>query len=193
MGYTKVMTNEEITNYIFLDDADQSGDIGFVFGTWNAFYDACKKAAEVCNKGLVPKLVVSGGVNKRSGLNEGDLMAQEIMKQGVSQGDIFNENKSTNTLENVLFSKEILDQKIGLNTIHIIVAIAKNIHMRRALMTLKRHMPSSITLKAAAYPSAYYGNITKENWYQSDVGRGYVVKELEKIKMYLAKGDLVEL
>lgn len=35
--------------------------------------------------------------------------------------------------------------------------------------------------------------ITKDNWHESELGRQKVMEEVEKIDLYLAKGDLVEL
>ena len=57
------MTDSEITKYIFLDDVEPKGDIAFVFGTWNAWKPSVEKAVELYKKGLVPKMIFSGGVN----------------------------------------------------------------------------------------------------------------------------------
>ena len=186
------MTTEEITKYIFLEDTDLRGDIAFVFGTWKSWKISVEKAAELYARKLVPKITVSGGMNKHSGVIEGDLMATELVNLGVLRHDILVENRSTNTLQNVLFSKKIIDEALGLNKIKVIVAVVKNFHARRVLMTLKKHMPAHISLKAATHVSSAY-NFTKDNWYRSDMGREKVREELEKIKKYLAKGDLVEL
>jgi uncharacterized SAM-binding protein YcdF (DUF218 family) len=186
------MTNEEITKYIFLDDADLNGDIAFVFGTWNAWKGSVGKATELYKNKWVPKMIFSGGVNKKTGVIEGEAMAEEAIKLGVAREDVLIENKSTNTLENVLFSLEVIDKEIGLENIKVITAVVKNYHARRALMTLRKHIPDHIELKAAAYASDYYP-FTKENWSKSDLGREKVLEEVEKIKIYLAKGDLAEL
>lgn len=186
------MTISEITNYIFIEDKDLKGDIALVFGTWNAWKGSTEKAAELYKQGLVSKIIVSGGVNNESGMIEGDMMADEIIKLGVPKSDVLIENKSTNTLENVVFSREILEKEIGLKNIKTIVAVVKNYHARRSLMTLKKHMPLYITLKAAPYISAHY-NFTKNTWMKSGSGKKYVLSEVEKIQKYLAKGDLAEL
>ena len=69
------MTNDEITNYIFLDNVDLKGDIAVVFGTWNAWKGSGEKAAELYKKQLVPKMIFSGGINKKTGIVEGSAMA----------------------------------------------------------------------------------------------------------------------
>ncbi len=186
------MTNEEITDYIFLDDTDLKGDIAFVFGTWNAWKESVEKAVELYKNGSIPKIIFSGGVNKKTGIIESEAMTEEAIKLGVPRNDVLIENKSTNTLENVLFSLEVIDKKLGLKNIKIITAIVKNYHARRVLMTLRKHVPSYIQFKVAAYTSNYYP-FTKENWTESDLGKEKVLEEVEKIKTYLAKGDLMEL
>ena len=186
------MNTEEITDYIFLDDIEPKGDIAFVFGTWNAWKGSVEKAVEIYKKGLVPKIIFSGGLNKKYGIVEGEAMAKEAVKLGVPEKDVLAENESTNTLENVLFSIQVMDKEIGLQNIKIITAIVKNYHARRALMTLRKHIPAHIKLKAVPYYSEYYP-FTKENWFETDIGKEKVMEEVEKIKIYLAKGDLAEL
>ena len=186
------MDNEQITKYIFIDDADLRGDIAFVFGTWNAWKGSVEKAVELYKKGLTPKMIFSGGVNKKTRVIEGEAMAEEAIKLGVLREDVFIENKSTNTLENVLFSLNVIDKNLGLKNIKVIIAVVKNYHARRALMTLRKHIPAHIQLKSAAYTSDYYP-FTKDNWSTSDLGKEKVLEEVQKIKVYLAKGDLTEL
>jgi len=186
------MNTEEITNYIFLDDKNPSGDIALVFGTWNAWRESVEKAAELYKNGFVPRIIVSGGVNPTNEVIEGDLMGKELEKLGVPKKNILIENRSTNTLENGLFSIAIIDKELGLQNIHTITAVVKNYHARRALMTLRKHLPKNIQLKPAAYTAAHYP-FTKDNWYNTGDGNKKVMEEVEKIKIYLAKGDLAEL
>jgi uncharacterized SAM-binding protein YcdF (DUF218 family) len=187
------MTDKEITEYIFVEDEDTNGDVALVFGTWNSYIESCVKAAELYKQGRVKKIIVSGGVNPTSGFAEGLLMAEETQKLGVPEGDILVENRASNTLENVIFSRDVLDKKIGLENIRIIVAVVKNAHARRVLMTLKKHIPKSVKLKSAPYVSSYYENVTRDNWNKTESGRGFVMHELAKIQEYLAKGDIDEL
>lgn len=186
------MTNKEVTDYIFLDDTDLKGEIAFVFGTGKAWKESVEKAVELYENGSVPKMIFSGSVNKKTGMVEGEAMAEEAIKRGVLRRDVLIEKKSTNTLENVLFSLAIIDKELGLQNIKVITAVVKNYHARRALMTLRKHIPPHVQLKAAAYASDYYP-FTKENWTESGLGKEKVFEEVRKIKTYLAKGDLAEL
>lgn len=177
---------------MFLNDGDQKADLAFVFGTWDVWGESVKKAVELYKDGLVPKILVSSGANPATGVVEGDLIAQDLEKLGIPRADILIENKSANTLENVLFSKEIIDKELGLENIKSIVAVVKNYHARRALMTLRKHLPIEIELKTATYIADKYP-LHKEDWQKTEVGKQKVLEEVEKIKTYLAKGDLAEL
>ncbi len=189
---SSAMKVEEIANYIFLEDSNPKGDIAFVFGTMLAWEGSVKKAVELYRSGAISKIIVSGGKNPKSGIIEGDWMKGKIVELGVPSGDILNENTSTNSLENVLFAKALLEKEIGLQNIKTIVAVVKNYHSRRAVMTLKKHFPSHTIFRVAPYYSEYYG-FTKENWQESEFGKEKVAEEIEKIKKYLAKGDIQEL
>lgn len=186
------MSDEEITSYLFVEDVEPEGDVGLVFGTWGEWGESLEIAAELYKSGRVAKLVVSSGVNPTNGVNEADLMARDLASLGVPQEVILLENQSTNTLENVVFSLDVIDREVGLETIHSIVAVAKNFHARRALMTLRRHVPKSMKIKVAAYISLKYP-FTKDDWHETDAGRHRVLEEMNKIKTYLDKGDIAEL
>ncbi len=44
-------------------------------------------------------------------------MGNKLIRLGVKKDDLILEDKSTNSLEDVLFSKQIIDEKIGFNKI----------------------------------------------------------------------------
>lgn len=180
---------ERITDYIFLEDEDKTADIALVFGTGFWQYPL-GKVLELYQSGSISKVVFSGGLNERTGKNEAQKLAQEALRWGIEGNDIIIEDRSRNTLEKVLFSRDVLSQKIGLENIDSIVAVVKSYHSRRALMTMKRHFPEHIVLKSCTYPIY---DITKDNWHLSAEGREKVLGELEKIEVYLTRGDLAEL
>jgi uncharacterized SAM-binding protein YcdF (DUF218 family) len=186
------MTIEEISKYIFLDVKNSHGDIAIVFGTWNTWKESIEKAADLYKNGFVPKIIVSGGLNPNTGIIEGDRMAKDLEGLGVPNKDILIENRATNTKENALYAIEIIDHQIGLKNIQSIVAIVKGYHARRALMTLRKYVPTNIMLKAASYTCAQYP-FTKDNWYKTEDGRKMILNEVEKIKMYLTQGDIAKL
>lgn len=179
---------KKITNYIFLDSQLHKTDLAIVFGTRHE--EALKKVFQLYQEGLVQKILLSGGINRITGQNEAEQMAGDLIAMGAKKEDLILEDKSTNSLENVLFSKKKIEQEIGFLKIKKIIAVVKHYHSRRALMTLKKHFPKTVELIPVTYD--IYG-FTKDNWYQSDVGKKKVLSEWNKISQYLAKGDIEEL
>lgn len=186
------MTTEEITNYIFLEDEDPSGDLAFVFGVGNGIQEGVDKAYELFKKGSVPRILLSGGENEKYHFIEADEMFGRLQQLGIPPEKMLKETRSKNSLENVLNSLPILDREFGLPNIVTIVVIAKDYHMRRAMMTLRKHLPDHIELLAAPFHNPEYG-VTKATWNDQDKSRDRVLDELRRIKEYKAKGDIADL
>lgn len=185
------MNKEEIskiTKYIFLESDNESADLAMVFGTRHK--DAVHAAYDLYSNGFVNKILVSGGINKITKKNEAEEMKNGLVTLGVKMDDIIMENKSTNSLENVLFSKRIIEERVGFSKIGSIIAVVKNYHSRRAMMTLKKHFPKGVKLMPVVYD--IYG-FTRNDWMKSEVGREKVMSEWSKIAKYLKKGDIEEL
>ncbi len=186
------MTDEEKTKYIFLNNGDQKSDLAFVFGTHLCLEQSVEKVVELYKKGLVPKIIFTGGLNVSSKTTESEEMRKLAITFGVKEKDIITENKSTNTMENVTFALPIIDRKIGLGNIKNITAVVKDFHSRRALMTLRKYLPQNIRILSAPYGSDD-NRYSKDVWHKSKIGREKVNEEIDKIKIYLEKGHLAEL
>ena len=185
------MTPEEvkkITDYIFLESRPQKADLALVFGTRHS--EAIDGVFKLYKAGLVRKVLVSGGQNRVTGENEAKEMSQKLLALGVEKDDLILEDQSTNSLENVVFSRDLIDKILGFAKVKKIIAVVKHYHSRRALMTLKKHFPVSVELIPVSYD--IYG-FTEVNWYDSEKGREKVLSEWEKIPKYLTKGDIEEL
>lgn len=183
------MDIEQISNYIFVPTVSEKADFAFIFGT-RQYQGAVQLAYDLYKRNMVSKILVSGGVNRVSGENEALVIFQKLSSLGVNEGDIIVEDRSTNTLENVLFSRQVIEENIGFKNIQTIIAVVKNYHSRRALMTLTKHFPKHIKFISADY-EVY--NFNKNNWSESEQGKEKVFGEYEKIQKYLAKGDIEEL
>lgn len=172
---------------MFLDSDPHKADIAIIFGTRH------KEPVDVFfglyNKKIVRKVLITGGTNRVTGSNEAEEIASGLNQRGISSEDILLENKSTNSLENVVFSKEIIDAKIGLHNITDIIYITKHYHAKRALLTLKKYFPKHITFHTMIY-SLY--DFDKSNWHESEIGKKKILDEFEKIKRYQEKGDITD-
>lgn len=182
------MDVQYISKYIFLESNLQKADMALVFGTHHR--EAINKVYELYYNGFISKILVSGGINKVTGENEAIEMSKKLIEFGVKKDDIIIENQSTNTLENVLFSKKIIEEKFGFDSIKKIIVVVKHYHSRRALMTLKKYFPKNIELIPITYE---IHGFTKENWFKSENSKNKVMSELNKIQKYLKKGDIEEI
>lgn len=176
---------QKITDYMFLDSDPQKADIAILFGTRHN--EPSDVFADLYNKKIVRKVVITGGTNRVTGSNEAEEITKELKQRGINCKDILLENKSTNSLENVLFSKQVIDDKIGLKNITDIIYITKHYHARRALLTLKKYFPKQINFHPVIY-SIY--DFDKTNWQKSEIGKKKILGEYEKIRKYQENGDI---
>jgi uncharacterized SAM-binding protein YcdF (DUF218 family) len=186
-----MLTDEQIkrmTDYLFLPADLKPCDIGLVFGT--RMQEPVSRAYEAYSLGLVPYLLLSGGANRHTGVVEAHDMAERLERLGVPRDSLLLEDRSANSLENVVFSRDLIAETLGLDRVRSVLVVAKHYHMRRAVMTLKRHFPDDT--KFRPFPYEVLG-FTRDNWLDVEAGREKVLSEWEKIPKYLAKGDLAEL
>lgn len=78
------------------------------------------------------KVIVTGGVPKE-GITEADAMNKWLIENGIAANRIIMENKSTDTVENALFTTAILEKE-GLKDVTLVTSAS---HMRRALATFR--------------------------------------------------------
>ena len=83
-----------------------------------------------------PKIVVSGGQGVDEPIAEAEAMAQYLRQVGIPQEDIIIERQSTNTLENLQFSKTILDEKSKEN--YYCLVITNSFHSLRACIYMRK-------------------------------------------------------
>jgi len=182
------MDIKRITDYIFLDSRPEKADLVMVFGT--SSQEPLQVVKKIYSDRLVEKILLSGGENRNTGRNEAREMALKLIDLGVAMTDIIVEDRSTNTLENVLFSKRVIEEEIGFKNIRRMLVVVKSYHSRRALMTLKRHFPKGVEILPVTYDLLGFN---RNDWHESEVGRKKVAGEMERIEKYLAKGDIEEL
>lgn len=163
-------------------------DLLFVFGSrWST---PAELAIEVYRHGIVPYIVLTGGDNRFTGENEANSHRKLLLEAGISADKIILENRSTNTLENVTFALPLIDLVVPLSSLKTVLIIAKWMHSRRALMTLKRHLPGGIRYYAHTYEP---NGITRENWYLNPRAESAnVMKHWERIPSYLEWGHIEE-
>lgn len=117
------------------------------------FYHAQQQAG-----GQPPFLVMSGGQGSDEQIAESLAMKQYALEQGIPEAQILVETASTNTLENMRFSKEIIEQHVGKTTYRALF-VTNNFHLFRAGLFAKKVKLSAngIGSKTAFYylPNAF--------------------------------------
>ncbi|MFF2908034.1 ElyC/SanA/YdcF family protein [Paenibacillus sp. NPDC057934] len=126
---TTVPTNVQSKNHAIVILGYALADDGTMKET---LIERLKSGLAVANKYPNSKIIVTGGVPKQ-GVTEADAMSQWLIAQGVNPNRIILENKSTDTVENGLFSTAILEKE-GLKDVTIVTSAS---HIRRALAVFK--------------------------------------------------------
>ncbi|MCP4538804.1 MAG: YdcF family protein [Chloroflexi bacterium] len=190
-GNVQISTEEaeHITQYLDVHTAaPQSADFAFVFGTRRS--EPAHIAADLFRRSVVRYVVLCGGENRFTGVNEANMHLGILFRNSVPRNCIIVEEKSTNTLENVVFARPKMEKCIELRNIKSVLVVTKWYHCRRVMMTLKRHLPQGIRYFTASYEPA---DVTRSNWWLSEEGRKRVLKEWHNIPRYLKQDDIAEI
>lgn len=109
------------------------GGIGHFGGNADRFI----QTANLYHRGIIKKIIVSGGTGKLSQDEppEAIFLRQEFIFNGVPDSNIVIENRSRNTSENAIFSKQIIDS-LGLKSPFVLITSAE--HMRRSVSVFKK-------------------------------------------------------
>jgi len=166
----------------------EHADLVFVFGT--SHLEPAHIATDLVKRGIGHYVVLTGGNNRLTGVEEANMHLEIILGSGVLRECIIVESESTNTLENVVFALPKIEKCVDLEKVESIVVVTKWYHCRRAMMTLKRHLPAGIRYFAVTYEPK---GISCSDWWQSEKGSRPVVKERDHIPKYLESGDIGEI
>lgn len=178
-----------IAEYVMPTVPARPSDLGFLFGTRHGIPEFCEAAYELWCKGMFDRLLVSGGPTGSSPLAEADVIAERLVRLGISESSLILETAAMNTGENVRLGRARVTEVRNLAAIRSVLVIGKICSIRRYLMTLQKHWPG---LSMSVYPVNYFG-IPAERWHEHEEFRTRVLSEFNKIPRYLAKGFLEEI
>jgi uncharacterized SAM-binding protein YcdF (DUF218 family) len=113
---------------------------------------------ELYRKGLVGKLVFTGGTPDGEAVTLAEAAARYARGRGIPSGDIVLEPYSRITYENLRYARQVAEAK-GLRTFLI---VSDPLHMRRAMrMAADLHMDA----KASATPATRYTSLGSRLWF----------------------------
>jgi uncharacterized SAM-binding protein YcdF (DUF218 family) len=150
-----------------------------------------QRGAELFLDGWAPLLIFSGGLGVITrhmwSEPEAELFARIAQDMGVPAQQILIENRSSNTGENVLFTKQLLEQK-QLDVERFIV-VQKPYMERRSFATFKKVWPQKDILVTSPQDSfdVYLSQYTNPALTPDDV-INIMVGDLQRIKLYPEKG-----
>jgi uncharacterized SAM-binding protein YcdF (DUF218 family) len=150
-----------------------------------------ERGAELWLEGWSPLLIFSGGLGAITGRMwsepEADQFARIAAGMGVPEERMLIENRSTNTGENVIFTKSLLAER-GLDPAKFIL-VQKPYMERRSYATFRKLWPEKEVLVTSARVSfeEYLDQYTNRELSSDDVV-GIMVGDLQRIKVYAEKG-----
>ena len=106
-------------------------------------------------------IVVSGGQGRGEDRTESSAMKEYLINKGISEERIIEENKSTITLENFEFSKNILDEYFK-DKEYTTVYVTNDFHVFRAGLTAKKCGLNSYGLGAPSYKPLLFNFYIRE-------------------------------
>lgn len=178
-----------IWDYHHMNHAITCADCIFVLGSHDT--RVAKRGAELYLKGLAPFILISGGLGKITKSlwkkTEAEKFAEIVCGMGVPEEKVLLETQSTNTGENIIFSRDlILSRGLEVNSI---IAVNKPYMERRSYAAIRKLwdvaeiMVTSPQIEFDEYLEAYTeGDITREEIISVMVG------DLQRIKIYAEKG-----
>lgn len=170
-----------IWNYHHMNDPIGSADAIFVLGSHDT--RVAERGAELYLKKLASCLIFSGGFGRLTkgmfSRPEAEVFAEVAVGLGVPENDIIIENKSTNTGENVEFTRELLKAK-GLNFKSFIL-VQKPYMERRTYATMKKQWPEKKFIVTS--PQISFEEYVSEQ-YPREKLINIMVGDLQRIKEY---------
>jgi uncharacterized SAM-binding protein YcdF (DUF218 family) len=167
----------EITDFVDVEAPSDGETTHVIFGTNQVM--PVEIVAERYHQGLVPLVIVTGGVNRHNGIVEGQVFRRLLMERGVPAAIIRCEDQSANTWQNVEFALPFLREALELD--HRITIVCKWFH-RRAIHCLRTLLPNVGPFHASTYEPIYSSvPITRENWPTHPDGRRRILREWQEV------------
>ncbi len=179
------MSMREISEYLFCADELSPADLIILFGGKRR--ERAERAAELYKAGWAPRILITGGDKRETGVCEAEQQKAWCVEMGVPAEQIAVECQSTNTLENVRMSIAEVEKQIGWAKISNVILISAPHHLRRVKQSVAHYIPKSVRITCCPDSRADH---TRENWWHTPEGQELVYRELEKVRRYAIQGEL---
>lgn len=178
-----------IWDYLKLHQTPQVADCIVGFGNFNT--DIARRAAELYHQGYAPKVLFTGGLGRNTeGLlpePEALRFARVALECGVPECDILLEDRSTNTKENILFTRQLLEEK-QLPHSHIL-GVHQPFMERRITAAMGVYWPElhfSVTSPQVTIPE--YLQRARQQGISENASISVIVGDFQRMELYAQKG-----
>lgn len=186
----KVMVLSEILwKYLKLDHTMQKADAIIVFGNHDLL--TALRGLELYQEGLAPLIVFTGGLGRvTEGIwqeREANKFARIVLEAGVKPEHIRIEQNSTNTGENIFFTKAML--KAESLAVRRVIAIHKPYMERRVFAAMRKFWPEIevlVTSPQMSFPD-YLIALTQQGFPEKHTIE-MMVGDFQRITLYAEKG-----
>ena len=176
-------------DYLCLHQEPRRADVIVGFGNFNT--DIARRAAELYHAGYAPKILFTGGLGRNTeGLlpePEALRFAKVAMECGVPESDIILENKSANTKENILFTRQLLE-RLQLPHSHIL-GVHQPFMERRIAAAMGVYWPEldfSVTSPQVTIPE--YLRRARDQGVSENASISVIVGDFQRIELYARLG-----
>lgn len=163
-------------------------DLLFVFGTREDVEARVEEACRLWRGGYFRWAIVSGGITPGSERSECEIIAGAMIARGIPADVVLQEDRATNTGENVIFSLPVIDAAVGLSNIRSVICLGNSWTARRYPMTLHRHWPEVEKMLVMVDTFA----TPRTQWHTDPEFARRMLREWDKIEPYKAKGFIAE-
>ena len=178
-----------IWDYLCLRQPIEKADCIVGFGNFNT--DIARRAAQLYLDGVAPKILFTGGLGRNTEglLSEPEAVrfAKVAMEWGVPECDILLEDKSTNTKENIEFTRALLASQ-GIPTGHIL-GVHQPFMERRIVSAMGVYWPDlnfSVTSPQVTIPE--YLERAKQQGISENASVSVIVGDFQRMDLYAKKG-----
>jgi uncharacterized SAM-binding protein YcdF (DUF218 family) len=182
------MTDDKITDLLFVREDPVPADLAMVFGAANAedLARRTRHGVRLYREGHVPKLLVTGGGTLARARPEAVRMHELALALGVPAANLLVESRSNNTFANARYSLELLRECGLLQRLRAVLLVSSEWHMRRVLLTVRTVFPPGVRLVCCPTPEG----CTRENWTAAAGCRDEVLRELSVLQAFQGAGLL---
>lgn len=178
-----------IWDYLGMHQAPREADVIVGFGSFDD--NVARRSAALYLKGYAPKILFTGGLGRcTDGLfaePEAVRFQKVAVSMGVPEADILLEDKSTNTKENILFTRALLEEK---QIPHgVVLGVHKPYMERRIVAAMGVYWPEQrFTVTSPVMTVPEYLKEAKRQGLSQEEAVSVIVGDFQRIDLYAQKG-----